>query len=141
MLSSLIIDRLNKTAGSPSKIVLYLYMNHGDVKQQTLIGLLGYLLKQVVREKDSISKPVYEAYMKSRKRGIKPIVQEMFEFLSQELLAYSQIWIIVDALDEAGEDVRELLLNRLFDIDPDRLKSFSHGTNHWRRCGIEDHTL
>ena len=114
MLSSLVIDHLQRTLDVSKTPILYLYLTHKESREQSLTNLIGSLLKQLVQHKGQpVSKTVQDIYMDGKKKEMGPTVEKIYGLFKEELTASSKVYIIVDALDESAEDTRKDLIDHL----------------------------
>ncbi|KAJ7574693.1 Pfs, NACHT and ankyrin domain protein [Mycena floridula] len=88
---------------------LLLLSTYAQQEEQTSTQLLGSVLKQLVQQHSSISDHLVTLH----KRGVHPSIAELFAALQTEVLLYSQVYIVVDALDECSESnqARELFFS------------------------------
>jgi hypothetical protein len=82
------------------------------VVDQTVLKILAGLWRQLVfdRDIDSIAANLYKQH---QKKGTPPLLEEVVSVLSSSLKEFSQVFIIVDAIDEYPELQREILLQQL----------------------------
>jgi hypothetical protein len=109
----MVVDHLNASFRNNKDIgVACIYLNHKEVDQQTPLKLLAGLWRQLVFDGDigSIAENLYKEH---QKKGTVPSLEEVFDVLSSSLKEFSQVSIIVDALDEYSESPRKILLQHL----------------------------
>jgi hypothetical protein len=99
--------RNNKDIG-----VACIYLNHKEANDQTPLKLLAGLWRQLVLNRD-ISSDAKELYQEHREKGTVPSLQEVVGILSSSLKEFSQVYIVIDAIDEYPEDQRFILLKHL----------------------------
>jgi hypothetical protein len=92
--------------------VACIYLNHKEVDSQTPPKLLAGLWRQLVLDRD-ISSTAENLYKQHREKGTVPSLEEVVNVLSSSLKEFSQVFIIVDAMDEYPELQREILLQQL----------------------------
>jgi hypothetical protein len=92
--------------------VACIYLNHKEVDNQTPSRLFAALWRQLVLDRDigSIAETLYKQH---REKGTAPSLEEVVNVLSSSLKEFSQVFIIVDAMDEYPEFQREILLQQL----------------------------
>jgi hypothetical protein len=92
--------------------VACIYLNHKEADQQPPTKLLAGLWRQLVLDRDigSIAENLYKQH---RGKGTAPSLEEVINVLSSSLKEFSQVFIIVDAMDEYPELQREILLQQL----------------------------
>jgi len=76
---------------------------------------LGSLLRQFLRQQSSLPVEIKSVYKRHVKDGTRPSVHEYSELLQSQARAFSNIFIILDALDECLEErgLRDHLLSEL----------------------------
>ncbi|KAJ7150077.1 ankyrin repeat-containing domain protein [Mycena crocata] len=113
VLSSVVINHLgSRFQNSGDTGVACIYLNHKERDTQTPQNLFGALWKQLVVGKP-ISSAVLDLYERSRERGTRLSLDDVYEALDSALQQYSKAYLIVDALDEYPEDQRHTLLEYL----------------------------
>ncbi|KAF7343972.1 ANK-REP-REGION domain-containing protein [Mycena venus] len=113
VLSSMVVEHLNaKYRNSRNIGVACIYLNHKEVDNQTVSKLLAALWRQLVLNRDlsSIAENLYKQHWE---RGTAPSLEEVVDVLSSSLKEFSQVFIIVDAMDEYPEFQRGILLQQL----------------------------
>ncbi len=102
------VDHLQHEYKDQNIPVLCLYLEHKESKTQTRENLLGSLLKQLVQLKTSnaISSGLKEAYETAKDIKATPTLKELRELLQAELVNYSRVFLVVDALDECDPSSR-----------------------------------
>ncbi|RPA91551.1 hypothetical protein L873DRAFT_300588 [Choiromyces venosus 120613-1] len=117
--SFLVMDRLQDEAiRSPRNVkVIGLYCDYLDRKEQTVRNLLGALLKQVacIGEIPEDIRQVFEA-AKGYLGGTGPRLSQLREMLKTAIASQEQLFICIDALDEASPEHRVDLLDALREI-------------------------
>jgi hypothetical protein len=100
-------SRDNKDIG-----VACIYLNHKEVDLQTPSRLLAGLWRQLVHDRDigSIAENLYNQH---REKCTAPSLEEVVNVLSSSIKEFSQVFIMVDAMDEYPEVHREILLQQL----------------------------
>jgi hypothetical protein len=92
--------------------VACIYLNHKEVDSQTPPKLLAALWRQLVLDRD-IGSDAKELYKQHYRRGTSPSLQEVAGILTSSLEEFSQVFIVIDAIDEYPEDQRFILLKHL----------------------------
>jgi hypothetical protein len=111
----LVVDHLTAVYKNNKNIgVACIYLNHMEIGNQTPSKLLAALWRQLVVDRD-IGSDVEDLYMKHYKRGTSPSLQEVAGILSSSLGEFSQVFIVIDAIDEYPENQRFMLLGHLVD--------------------------
>jgi hypothetical protein len=89
-----------------------IYLNHKEVDSQTPHKLLAALWRQLVLNKD-IGSDAKELYKQHSEKGTSPSSQEIAGILASSLKEFSQVFIVIDAIDEYPEDQCFILLKHL----------------------------
>ncbi|KAF7369563.1 ANK-REP-REGION domain-containing protein [Mycena venus] len=113
VLASMVVDHLSAASKNNEDIgVACIYLNHKEADQQPPTKLLAGLWRQLVLDRDigSIAESLYKQH---REKGTEPSLDEVVNVLSLSLKEFSQVFIIVDAMDECPEFPREILLKQL----------------------------
>ncbi|KAJ7589196.1 hypothetical protein C8J56DRAFT_722172, partial [Mycena floridula] len=87
----------------PKIAVICIYCDYRQQQEQTPIQLLGSVLKQLVQQHLVLSDHLLALHETCLSRGGHPSIAELFAALQTEVLLYSQVYIVVDALDECSE--------------------------------------
>jgi hypothetical protein len=107
---SMVVDHLS--ADKRDIGVACIYLNHKEVDSQTPPKLLAALWRQLVLDRD-ISSDAKELYKQHYKRGTSPSLQEVASILTSSLKEFSQVFIVIDAIDEYPEEQRFILLKHI----------------------------
>ncbi|KAH0537544.1 hypothetical protein FGG08_005679 [Glutinoglossum americanum] len=115
MLASIAIDYLWNTMRRERIGIAYIYFNYRSHLEQTPINLLASLLKQLLQEDPFISDDLKSLYERHVRKKTRPTFDEVYKLLHSEMNRYTQIFIVVDALDEFTDNDggRQLLLSKL----------------------------
>ncbi|KAJ7589318.1 Pfs, NACHT and ankyrin domain protein [Mycena floridula] len=110
ILSSIIVEHLRSAILQPKIAVIYIYCDYRQQEAQTPIQLLGSVLKQLAQQHPVPSDHLLALHKKYPSQGDHPSIDEVFKALQAEVSLYSQVYIVVDALDESSENnkAREL---------------------------------
>ncbi|KAJ7312219.1 hypothetical protein DFH08DRAFT_447865, partial [Mycena albidolilacea] len=110
VLAAMVVDHLS--ADNRNIGVACIYLNHKEVDSQTPPKLLAALWRQLVLSKD-IGSDAKELYKQHSQKGTSPSPQEIAGILTSSLKEFSQVFIVIDAIDEYPEDQRFILLKHL----------------------------
>jgi hypothetical protein len=112
-------EESEKELESQNTGVAVVYLNHKETDIQSPSNLLAGLWRQLVVSDQSIIPPtVQRLYEKHRERHTRPSLDDTHSILCSAILEYSRVFIIVDALDEYPEDLRDIVLRRLSALGP-----------------------
>ncbi|KAJ7694894.1 ankyrin repeat-containing domain protein, partial [Mycena rosella] len=119
VLVSMVVDHLSAVSAACKKNkdigVACIYLNHKEVDEQTPSKLLAAVWRQLLLNRD-ISSDAKELYRQHYEKGTPPSLQEVVGILSSSLKEFSQVFIIVDAMDEYPKLQRRILLQHLAKI-------------------------
>ncbi|KAJ7040492.1 hypothetical protein C8F04DRAFT_237798 [Mycena alexandri] len=112
LFSSMVVNHLGTQFKGKNTGVACIYLNHKEVDNHTPSRLLAGLWRQLVLDRDigSIAETLYQQH---QEKGTAPSLEEVDNVLSSSFKMFSQVFIIVDAMDEYPESQREILLQQL----------------------------
>ena len=115
MLASLVIDHLQEISGGEKVVSAYVYCDYKRQDEQTPINLTASILKQMLQYQASLAEGVLDKYRYHHEKGTQPKFDEIFEMIESSMTHWSRVYLIVDALDELGNDgqVRQTLIGAL----------------------------
>ena len=113
-ISSLVIDYLCSQARIQDATIAYFYFDFAAEKEQSTVGILGSLLKQLVSGLEEIPAEILEAY-KDRKHAIGGQGLQISNILQilQTALARKRTFICIDGIDEYAMKHRTNFLDSL----------------------------
>ena len=116
-ISSVVIDRLCNGARGQTATVACFYFDFVAEQEQSPVGILGSLLKQLVFGLKEIPEEILEAYEDRRNAigGQGPQISNILQML-QTTSSRKRTFICIDALDECATEHRVKLLNLLGQI-------------------------
>src|ERR1700753_1306261 len=113
---SFVVDHLKAVFKHNKDIgVACIYLNHKEADSQTPSRLLAALWRQLIVGRN-IGSTVERLYKEHRQMGTVLSLQEVASILSSSLQELSQVFIVIDAIDEYPEDQRLKLFNHLADL-------------------------
>ena len=106
---SVVIDFLQKTKKAENIAVCYFYCHYKEQDQQTAVNLLGSLLRQLATNHQHIIPAVMKLHEKFQKedRNCRPSLLDYTQILSEVLLTFDNVYVVLDALDECSMDERD----------------------------------
>ena len=115
MLSSLVIDHLERSAGEETPATTYIYCDYKRQDEQTPINLTASITRQLLQHQGSIPEQILKIYNCHKSKLTRPSFEEVFEMLNHSLARLTRVYLIVDALDELGNagQVRQSFVKRL----------------------------
>ncbi|KAJ7080057.1 hypothetical protein C8R44DRAFT_653885, partial [Mycena epipterygia] len=117
VLVSIVVDHLRTQLESYNIGVAVIYLNHKESDAYSPANLLASLWRQLVLRKP-IGSNVHELYEKHREPRTRPSLTEAHAVLDSIIANYSNVFILIDALDEYPEAQRDVLLGRLSVLGP-----------------------
>ncbi|KAJ7081221.1 hypothetical protein B0H15DRAFT_996439, partial [Mycena belliarum] len=112
VISAMVVNHLQAKFQSADSGVACIYLNHKETAVQTLVNLLASIWKQLSVEKP-LALPVHNLYKHHRARKTSPSVQEAVNILQILIAQMSQVYLVIDALDEYPEQQRRALVDQL----------------------------
>jgi hypothetical protein len=102
-----VIDHLQTKYAAPDFAVTWFYCNYKEQIEHTHYKFLASLLKQVIHQQPKLSDEINQTYNVHHNRGSHPTIQQISAMLHAEISKFSKVFIIIDALDEMGDDQGE----------------------------------
>ncbi|KAL2186498.1 Pkinase-domain-containing protein [Thermothelomyces heterothallicus CBS 203.75] len=105
IISSLVIDNLERHHGSATSLCTYVYCSYEKRREQTPVALLSSILQQVLQQSRSSTLPeeVLSLYRLHSKHDTRPTLAQVTETLRAVTASFTVFRVIVDALDECAE--------------------------------------
>lgn len=119
ILTSIVIDDLSTRFPAGQDVsIAYLYCNFRQRDEQSAEDLLASLLKQLTQEQSSLPDSVKALYDQHRDKRTRPSFNEISRALQSVAAMCSQVFIVVDALDEcqASGGCRTKFLTEIFNL-------------------------
>ena len=117
MMSSIVVDDLWKRFDQhPECVVSYVYCSYNRRHEQTLVNLIASLVRQLLQERSDLPDHFQSLHRRHVDKNTRPSVEELRTLLHATTETYSNVFIVVDALDECTnvDGTRDLLLSELF---------------------------
>ncbi|KAJ7173218.1 ankyrin repeat-containing domain protein [Mycena filopes] len=114
VLASVVVDHL--LSQGPTARTACIYLNHKETKVQTPANLLASIWRQLVLGGRDISE-VKTLYQKHSEKQTTPSLAEIVHIVHIEI-GSSKVYIVLDAVDEYPEDLRQILLPALAAMGP-----------------------
>lgn len=115
MLSSLVIDYMQQLFDGVNVAIAYIYCDYRRQDEQTPTNLIASVTKQLLHGCASIPEVIMKKYQYHKDKGTRPSSAEVLETTASSMAPFSRIYLILDALDELGNEghVRQTLIERL----------------------------
>lgn len=118
---SIVIDHLrqqkSQSSDSAGVGIAMIYLKYND-KGQSLNNLLASLLVQLIQEQTPLSGTVRRLYESYGDYGTNPSLKDISDALSEALDLYTEVFFVVDALDECNDETRWGLVEKLRELLP-----------------------
>ena len=103
-----VVQHLLNLANNSSDVgVAYFYCNYKRKREQSIEAILACLLRQLLSFRPHVPSTVENLYERHRPRNTGPSVDEYKVCLRDVLSQFSRAYILVDALDELGEEATD----------------------------------
>lgn len=118
MVATVVDDLQTYCQANQDTVVAYLYCNFSRQAEQDLCSILATLTRQLFQERVQLPEAVTALYDKHRDRQTKPTVDELGTVFRLLVQLHSQVYIVIDALDECHntDRQRDRLLSELFSL-------------------------
>jgi hypothetical protein len=110
----MVVDYLEAQSKGKNIGVACVYLNHKEVDSQAPSKLLAGLWRQLVDT--DIGTLAENLYIQYRKKGTAPSLEEVASVLMSRIMELSEVFIIIDAMDEYPESQRHILVKHLAEI-------------------------
>ncbi|KAI1835446.1 hypothetical protein DTO027I6_2827 [Penicillium roqueforti] len=112
--SAILVDDLTtRFEDTPDVGIAYIYCNFNRQDEQTAQELLSSLLKQLSQKKTSVPDAVKDLYKRYKTASTRPRFDEISKALHSVVSTYSDVFIVIDALDECESTCRTRVLDEL----------------------------
>lgn len=118
VLASLAFHHLTETAVQKDCVVLGLYCEYRDAKQQSISKYLASLLQQLILQRGSLPESLKRIHRENKIKQSPIKAKDSLNLLQEQLQDLERSYIIIDALDECTEEngVREELLDAVLHL-------------------------
>lgn len=117
ILASIIINNLWRRFRENASIgIAYIYCNFRRKDEQTPQGFTSSLLKQLAERQFPLPRKLKDLYKNHQASRTRPSSEDLSEALHFTLMAYSRVYVVIDALDEcdASNGCRARFLSEIF---------------------------
>jgi hypothetical protein len=129
-----VVDHLSSRYSGQNICVACLHCDYQDTENQSLINMVGGILKQALCSARNLSNTIIQPLMTKKKARKKLELEDALKALAQVLQSFDTAFICIDALDECEEECRWSLLESLQQLAgnsgstrPPRIKFFFTG--------------
>ena len=111
---SVVVDYLDWSMKLEDIGLAYVYCNYKEQEEQTVTNLISSIVQQLVQRHDDVPEEIMSLYRHHIRRQTRPMLGEWSKLLQSEVNRFSNVFIVVDALDECPEDgTRESFLTEI----------------------------
>ena len=120
ILASTIINHLESFPPQNGFSLAYLYCNYKERDAQTTSNLVASLLRQLLQQQSDLPDAVTSSYKNHLRKGTRPMLTELSSLLLLVVKKTSDVFIIIDALDEYIEEdgSRDKFLTEIKKLEP-----------------------
>jgi len=108
-----VIEFLENDLPIPDIGLAFIYCDYTKYKSQTIKYFIGTIVRQLVEQRSAITEDVRLLHKKYRRKGTPPSITEYLELLQSLARASSEVYLIIDALDECIDNSRESIWGSL----------------------------
>lgn len=132
---SILVDylrRLTNTKNREKVGLVYFYFDNHDPNDQTAEDFVRSLLKQLLyHERLPLPKNVSSLYDTVIKKGksAEPDRDKLMNVLCDCIKAFDKVFVLVDAFDECGDEIKPLIMSDLRKLPQTQLRLFLTGRN------------
>ncbi|KGO40643.1 hypothetical protein PEXP_071470 [Penicillium expansum] len=112
----LVDDLTTRFENKPDVGIAYIYCNFNRQDEQKAQDLLLSLLKQLSQKRTSIPDAVKDLYKRYKTTSTRPRFDEISKALHSAVCTYSNVFILIDALDECESTCRTRVLGEIMKI-------------------------
>jgi len=119
-ISSLVVDTLREQTRGQNIVVLSLYCDYQAQRDQSVVNMIGGLLRQVVLGAPSVPGEIKSAFDESKRGGGQGLrLQEILKLFVKTINSIGLVYICVDAVDEVWRQHRSEFLRALRQVIQD----------------------
>ncbi|KAL2862475.1 ankyrin repeat-containing domain protein [Aspergillus lucknowensis] len=117
MISTLAIDYLREGyRDDPGVAVCFLYFDY-RVSRNDPSQLLTIVLRQLVEQNLVLPEAIRSLFSTHNRKNSKPSLKDLWAALESALLDWQAVFLVVDAIDECPNDIRDEFLQQLLDLE------------------------
>lgn len=125
IMTSIVVDHLQQQfLETPAVGMSYFFCDFSQRGTITVKALIACLLRQLVQNMRRIPEAVRDLFARHRQHMILPQLQDMVRCLTLVTSELSHVYIVIDALDECEEEIRNHLLSEILDLQSNSPLSF-----------------
>lgn len=125
IMTSIVVDHLQQQfLDTPTVGVAYFFCNFSQQPTVTVATLIACLLRQLVQNMPQVPDAIRDLFARHKQHKIRPQLQDLCRCLNVVASELSRVYIVIDALDECEEGVRNHVLSQIFDLQSNHQLSF-----------------
>ncbi|KAH0536219.1 hypothetical protein FGG08_006886, partial [Glutinoglossum americanum] len=113
VLASAVVEFLENDLPVRGIGLAFIYCNHKENLLQRIEYFIGAIVRQLVERRQAIPKDVHTLYEKHRGKGTTPTCAEYLELLQSLTKECSEVYVVIDALDECIDKKGQIIWNDL----------------------------
>lgn len=111
--SSILYDHLREKYSNPETAVVAAYLDFNQPDHQSWTALSASFVRQMAELGRGPSTDLIETYQSKYANSLKPTGEDYKTFLMAQMSSFARVFVLVDALDEANDRLRDLLLEEI----------------------------
>ena len=109
----MVVNHLEVSFQQQDVAVAYIYFDYKEHGNESATNFIASLLQQLLWRQITISDHITKMYNDHKSRGTQPSISELSRALLLAIQSFSEVFIIIDALDECPEVARDDLLHEI----------------------------
>ncbi|KEF53021.1 uncharacterized protein A1O9_10929 [Exophiala aquamarina CBS 119918] len=140
VISSVVVDLLRKRRSQDKTIgVTCIYLQYKE--KHSITTLISNLIKQLLQQCRFLPEPIRSVFVGHQDHGTRPGRKECFEVLNRLLNEFSKVFLVIDGLDEASEDITTNFIKPVLDMLALHVVVFSRYLPYIERLFLESPRL
>lgn len=132
--SSILYDHLRDKYSSLDTAVVAVYLDFNQPDHQSWTALSASFARQMAELGTGPSGDLIEKYQSKSANGLKATEEDYKAFLMSQMSSFARVFVLVDALDEANDASRALLLKEMAGLQKRWPKIKFLSTSRWWHC-------
>ena len=125
VMTSIVVDHLQRQyLDTPAVGIVYFFCNFSQLSTITENTLMACLLRQLVQSMSQMPDAIHDLVARYKEHKKRPQLGDIYQCVNLVASKLSRIYIMIDALDECEEIVRNCILSRIFDLQSKYRLSF-----------------
>lgn len=113
VIASLAIDYLQSIGKCGNTAVTYIFCSYARREEQTADTHLRTILRHLAEQSETLPDVVVKLHNEKSRKVLHPLVEDVKEAIDQIIKIYERVFVVIDALDEAAEDVRDTMIDTI----------------------------